>query len=712
MQPIGPAGQGFNLTRPSASLVHANGMVTLIEGQTFQLSDRAGDMYPEHSHGLLMFDTRVLSRWQMTVNGSGLEPLVVEVSEPFAAQMVSVVRLDGEGADAHLVVRRHRQLSRGMRERITISNHHLEPQSVVAVIDCDVDFVTLFDVKAHRIPRLIGRHVHELTDRALVFGYQDAHRDTEVVISADDTATLLPGRLCWQATIEPGDEIELTVEVAVVLSGTMVEPIFNGAARPHGPRQRLERWFATIPRVETDSVSLSAVIARSASDLGALRIHDPDHPDLPILAAGAPWFMTLFGRDSLLTAWMTLIADPSIAHGVLETLARFQGEEVNATTEEEPGKILHEIRFGHADALALGGGERYYGSVDATPLFVMMVAELARWNVNDELTARLLPHVDRALAWIEDCGDRDGDGFVEYERLNPDGLINQGWKDSWDAIRHADGSLARGPIALCEVQGYVYAAYRARAALAKITGEGDVERYQARADDLQRRFNEAFWVDGLGTYALALDGDKRPVASVASNVGHCLWTGIVDDDRAPSVIAHLLSDEVFTGFGVRTLSAAMPFYNPVSYHNGSVWPHDNAICAAGLARYGERDGANRIIAAQLDVARAMGYRLPELFAGFDRDHLGVPAPYPSSCSPQAWAAASPLLWLRVMLGLDPASSDDEVWLDPHLPAGINRLAVSGISIAGRQFSVDVSDGAVEIGGLDGIEVHRCARPRR
>ncbi len=711
MHQTGSATQGYNLTRPSASLVHANGHVTLVEGQTFQLSDRAGDMYPDQSHGLLMFDTRVLSRWQMTVNGAGLEPLVVEISDPFAAQMISVVRVEGEGADAHLVVRRERQLSRGMRERITISNHHLEPQHVSVVIECDVDFITLFDVKAHRIPRLIGRHVHELTDRALLFGYQDAHRDTEVIITADSDATLLPGRLCWQTLIEPGAEIELTVEVAVVLAGQMVEPMFNGETLPHGPRQRLERWFATIPRVETDSVSLSAVIARSASDLGALRIHDPDHPDLPILAAGAPWFMTLFGRDSLLTAWMTLIADPSIAHGVLETLARFQGDEVDETTEEEPGKILHEIRFGPAEALALGGGERYYGSVDATPLFVMVLAELARWNVNDGLTTRLLPHADRALEWIEQYGDKDGDGFVEYQRLNPDGLINQGWKDSWDAIRHADGELARGPIALCEVQGYVYAAYRARAALARIMGHDDADRYQMRAEELKVRFNEAFWLDEIGTYALALDGDKRPVASVTSNIGHCLWTGIVDDDRAPSVIAHLLSDAHFSGFGVRTVSAAMPFYNPVSYHNGSIWPHDSAICAAGLARYGERDGANRIIAAQLDVARAMGYRLPELFAGFDRDHLRVPAPYPSSCSPQAWAAASPLLWLRVMLGLDPSSSDDEIWLDPHLPAGINRLAVSGLSIAGRQVSVSVSDGSVDVSGLDGIDVHHHARPR-
>jgi glycogen debranching enzyme len=674
----------------------------------------------------LMFDTRVLSRWQMSVNGAGLEPLVVEVTEPFAAQMVSVVRLDGDAADAHLVVRRERQLSRGMRERIRISNHHLEPAAVNVVIDCEADFITLFDVKAHRIPRLFGRHVHELSERALIFGHQDSHRDTEVIITADSSATLLPGRLCWNLVVDPGAEVEMDVEVSVVLSGERVEPMFNGSSfhastdagregvgrgAGHGPRQRLERWFATIPRVETDSVSLSAVISRSASDLGALRIYDPDHPELPILAAGAPWFMTLFGRDSLLTAWMTLIADPSIAHGVLETLARFQGDDVDPITEEQPGKILHEIRFGRSEALALGGGERYYGSVDATPLFVMLLAEVLRWNANDDLVMRLLPHADRAMEWIENFGDSDGDGFVEYERLNPEGLINQGWKDSWDAIRHGDGTIARGPIALCEVQGYVYGAYRARAAIGRIMGDdATAERYRACAERIRSRFNAEFWVESLGTYAIGLDGDKRPITSIASNVGHCLWTGIVDEDRAPSVIAHLMSDDHFSGFGVRTVSKKMPFYNPVSYHNGSVWPHDNAICAAGLARYGHRVEANRIISAQLDVARAMGYRLPELFAGFGRDHLGVPAPYPSSCSPQAWAAASPLLWLRIMLGLEPASSDHTIWLDPHLPTGINRLGVGGVNIAGRQISIDVSDGSLTVDGLEGIAIQHDSRP--
>jgi glycogen debranching enzyme len=336
----------------------------------------------------------------------------------------------------------------------------------------------------------------------------------------------------------------------------------------------------------------------------------------------------------------------------------------------------------------------------------MLLGELVRWDARDELIERLVPHADRAIDWIEQYGDRDGDGYVEYQRLHEDGLVNQGWKDSWDAVRHADGELAPTPIALCEVQGYVYAAYRARASIARALDDGaTAERCDERADELRRRFDDDFWLDEHGTYALGLDGDKRPIAAVASNVGHCLWTGIVREDRATSVADTLLSEAHFSGFGVRTLSTVMRAYNPVSYHNGSVWPHDNAIAAAGLARYGLTDHAGRIIMAQLRVAAAMGARLPELFAGFDTSELAVPAPYPSSCSPQAWAAASPLLWLRSMLCLEPDAVAGEVRLAPRLPGGISYLRVEGVRIAGRHLTIDVRGTDVQVtGDSDGLDI--------
>jgi glycogen debranching enzyme len=421
--------------------------------------------------------------------------------------------------------------------------------------------------------------------------------------------------------------------------------------------------------------------------------------------------MTVFGRDSLLTAWMALIAEPRLASGVLTTLARFQGRDVDPRTEEQPGRILHEMRFGTSAGLALGGGDVYYGTVDATPLFVMLLGELRRWHPDDALVAALLPHADRALAWIDDWGDADGDGFVEYRCQSEHGLRNQGWKDSWDAVRHADGQLAEAPIALAEVQGYTYAAYLARAHLATEAGDhATASRWSTRAADLRRRFDEAFWVDELGTYALALDADKRPVAVASSNVGHCLWTGIVAPERAAAVADRLLDERGFSGWGVRTLATSAAAHNPVSYHNGSVWPHDSALCAAGLARYGFVEHAHRIIAAQLAVADAFDGRLPELFAGFDRTELAVPAPYPTSCSPQAWAAAAPLLWLRTILRLEPAAPNGEIWVAPALPPGIGRLRVDGIRIGSRRIGVTVEGDRVEVDGTGPLRVHHDPRP--
>jgi glycogen debranching enzyme len=457
--------------------------------------------------------------------------------------------------------------------------------------------------------------------------------------------------------------------------------------------------------IETDSLDLGEAVRRSSEDLGALRIFDPDHPDLAIVAAGAPWFMTLFGRDSLLTAWMTLLADPSLALGVLEILARFQGADVDANTEEEPGKILHEVRFGNAPGLTLGGGQAYYGSVDATALFVMLVGELRRWDLEDEAVERLMPHVDRALEWIATFGDRDGDGYVEYQRRSEGGLANQGWKDSWDAIRFADGRLAQSPIALCEVQAYTYAAYVARGHLAREAGDDTAAgRWHEKAMDLRVRFNADFWLDDVGAFALALDRDKQPVDAIASNMGHCLWTGIVDTEKAPLVARQLMSNQMFSGWGIRTLSSAMRAFNPVSYHNGSVWPHDNALCASGLMRYGFIDEAHRVIEAQLDVAAANRGRLPELFAGFDRADLGIPAAYPTSCSPQAWAAASPLLWLRTLLRLDPIAPRGQVWLDPQLPKSMERLEVDGIRVCDQRLRVTVERDRVEVAGAGPLEV--------
>ena len=349
-----------------------------------------------------------------------------------------------------------------------------------------------------------------------------------------------------------------------------------------------------------------------------------------------------------------MIVDPALAVGTLRTLARLQGTKVDLETEEQPGRILHEVRFSSAATADIDDGHIYYGTADATPLFVVLVGELSRWGVARSVVDELLPHVDRALDWIDQYGDRDGDGYVEYERTSKHGLANQGWKDSWDGVSAADGTLAVAPIALAEVQGYVYAAYLARADLAAEREDAETqERYLKKAATLRTAFNRDFWLPELGWYAIALDRDKRAVDSLTSNIGHCLWSGIIDPDRAPAVAARLLSPEMFSGWGVRTLATTMQRYNPLSYHNGSVWPHDNAITAAGLMRYGFVEESSQVLDAILDAAAANSGRLPELYAGLPRAELPVPVAYPTSCSPQAWASATPLSALRTLLRFEP-----------------------------------------------------------
>ena len=694
---------------PAASLAGADTTVTLVEGQTFCLSGQGGDIAPDFPHGLFVLDTRVLSQWELRVNGHRLEPLTVTVPEPFAATFVGRAPAAAGRADGDLVVFRHRAIGNGMRERIVVRNFGLDPSPVVVEMFCDVDFADLFEVKENRV-RGPSRGTPVVDHRTLRFRHVMNGLAKEVTLSLFEGAIVEPGLATWRSTMDPREEWDLCVDVSVRLGDTDIPSRFacdRADDESFLPPQRLEDWRRSLPTLDTDHPSLATTVRRSGEDLGALRIFDPDHPELPILAAGAPWFMSVFGRDSLLTAWMSLLVDPDLAQGVLETLARFQGRHVDPMTEEEPGRILHEMRFGAAASHSLGSGHVYYGSIDSTPLFVMLLGEMRRWGLADEVVERLLPHADAALDWIEHYGDRDGDGYVEYQRSTPKGLFNQGWKDSWDGIRFADGRLPQPPIALCEVQGYVYAAYTARAHFAQEAGDAAAcARYHTKAVELRRAFNRDFWLEDRGWFALALDADKKPVDALASNMGHCLWSGIIDDDKAKAVADRLLGPELFSGWGIRTLATTMAAYNPVSYHNGSVWPHDNALCAAGLMRYGFIAHAHRIIDALLDVAAINGGRLPELFAGFDRTEVEVPAAYPASCVPQAWAAAAPILLLRTMLRFDPSTSNGQLSVAPTLPPTMRRLLVRGITVAGRRISVAVEDDVCEIKGAGDLEIIR------
>jgi len=689
-----------------------SGSVTLVEGSSFCISSANGDINPEHPHGVFYEDTRILSRWNLTVDGHPLEPLAAKTKEPYRALFVGrVPRTDGY-ADSPLIVERLREVGAGILEQITVRNYSPAPAECVVSLRVEADFADLFEVKEARIQRRWAESREADGDRLIIRAEWQSVRKG-VVVSAGG-ADIAPEALTYRQVIPPHGQWTATLSVLpTVDGGGPLAPFVHATEGEMSPRDlRRQEWVSRIPVLHMGNRSIERTLRRSYDDLGALRIEDPDHPDRIVVAAGAPWFMALFGRDSLLASLMALPVDPSLALGTIQTLAARQGSVVDPMSEEEPGKILHEVRLDVSSGLALGGKSAYYGSVDATPLFVALLGEVSRWGFAPESISALMPHADRALAWIRDYGDRDGDGFVEYKRLNDRGLINQGWKDSWDGINFADGRLAEAPIALCEVQAYVYSAYMARSWIAYDAGDKALAaEYRDRGAQLKRQFNEQFWLPDRGYYAIALDGKKRPVDACASNMGQCLLFGIVDEDKAPLVAERLMSPEMFSGWGVRTLASNMGAYNPASYHNGSVWPHDNAIIAAGLLRYGLAEQAQRISTALFDAAEYSEGRLPELFCGFSREDFDEPVPYPTACSPQAWAATTPIQLVKGLMGYYADVALGGLWMDPVLPESFGDLHMSNAPMAGGRITIDISGSEASVQGLpEGMHFHRGTRP--
>lgn len=656
------------------------GAVTILQGSTFCVSGALGDMSPDYSHGWFHRDTRALARWNLWAGGVHLEPL--DVYSRFPHQAVFIGRVAHRlGRESTLVVERSRTVGATLREVVTVRNYDAEEVSCTLDLHVDTDFADLFDVKAHR-EGLTPTVVRTATPDSLTLATTTAELTRRVRVSCPG-ATVREDRLTITLTLPPKGTA--TATFTAVASRTPQAPEADPEAT--SPEELLEErrtWIAGLPRLDAEDEGFEQLLARSVRDLGALRIHDLDHPGRVVVAAGAPWFMALFGRDSLLTSYMTLPVDRSLALGTLQTLAEHQGTRLVPATDEEPGRILHEVRSGQSATQALGGASVYYGTADATPLFVVVMAELRRWGgLSDADLEHLLPHARRALAWVEEWGDRDGDGFVEYARHNEHGLLNQGWKDSWDGINFADGTITQGPIALAEVQGYAYRAWRDGAELARAVGDDRAAaRYDEKADALREAFNRRFWLDDRGWFAIALDGDKRPVDALASNMGHCLWSGIVDESLAGHVARHLVSPQLFSGWGVRTLAEGMGAYNPVSYHNGSVWPHDNALIIDGLVRYGFIAEAQRLASALVEAAMRFGGRLPELFCGFPRDVHPEPIAYPTSCSPQAWASATPIHLVRTLLRLDPDVPARTLALAPALPGRWGTMRVENLSLGG------------------------------
>src|SRR5690349_16991607 len=697
-------------TSASATIGGVDGVVTLVEGSSFCISNHSGEIDPDHPQGLFFRDTRFVSELRLTVNGAPPESLAATTTDPFSAVFVLRGHPSRGRADSHLVVFRRRYIGRGMREDLEIENFGEEAAYCSIEIVVAADFADLFEVKEGRVHKQGKLGIQEGGNGRLTFTYERGSFTRATHVDFTGEPRISGPHVHYEVIVPPRGRWSACMQVTPVIGDQEVTPrhLCGQPVERSTPVARLEEWTRRLPVVTSDDDQFRALLDRSTRDLAGLRIFDPEFPDRAVVAAGAPWFMTLFGRDSLLTSWMTMLVDPDLALGTLQTLARFQGQEVDPRTEEEPGRILHEMRFGETASLALGGGRVYYGTVDATPLFVMLIGELSRWGSRREEVDALLPAADAALKWITDYGDRDGDGYVEYQRTTDHGLQNQGWKDSWDSMRFADGSLASTPIALCEVQGYVYGALVARGHCATEAGDHELAAtLRARAIELKRRFNEDFWVETAdgGYFAMGLDRDKKKIDGVGSNQGHCMWTGIVDEDKAVHVARTLMSDGMFSGWGVRTLSTENEGYNPISYHCGSVWPHDNAITAAGLMRYGFVDEAHRVMEGLVDASPWFGSRLPELFSGMARDGLPFPVSYPTSCSPQAWAAASPLLFLRTLLRFEPDIRNAKLHLAPAIPEWIGRLRLERIPIMGAHLGIEVEGEAVRVVDVpEGLEI--------
>ena len=680
------------------SVIRAAGSVTILDGSTFCMAGPSGDVELGEVHGLFVEDTRVVSRWTLDIDGDRPELLRSFVLTPYHAVFVSRARPQRGRADSTLLVRRERFVGQGMREDIVVGSHAPDPTRIEVAVRVDADFADLFAVKEGRAR--IREGAPQQSDDGIRFEHNVGDRSRSVNVRAPG-AYYRDGALRWNVTLPPRGEWRTTLHVGAheAVDPDAWFPVDVPIEHTEQARRHSD-WRTQVPVLRTGPTGLAHTLRTSRRDLGSLRIVDPDHPADQVVAAGSPWFMALFGRDSLIASYMSLSLNPELALGTVRSLARRQGTRIDPETEEQPGRILHEVRFGLEASRALGGRTAYYGTVDAAPLFVVLLGELLRWGApRDEIHA-LVPAADRALEWIEKYGDRDGDLFVEYQRLSPSGLANQGWKDSWDGVTYADGRVAQAPIALCEVQGYVYAAYLARAALADDAGDASLaRRCRDRAEALRQAFEDAFWLPDVGWYALGLDAGKQPIDSLTSNVGHCLWSGIVAPDRAARLAELLTSPEMFTGWGVRTLASSMAAYNPMSYHNGSVWPHDSAIVAAGLKRSGHDDEALLVASGILEAAEQFDGRLPELMCGFDRTAFPSPVPYPASCSPQAWAAAAPLELMRVLLGAEPDVPGGGVTLSPRLPEGWGELQLENVPLGGSRVSVRARGRQADVTGL-------------
>jgi glycogen debranching enzyme len=693
-------------------------------GNLYLLTDPRGDVRIDgRGLGLYELDTRVLSTSMLRLNGAPLTLLrgpylrdgldTIQLTNPELRRNPSDKRAVGTSlARREVSVTRTRRLEGELREEVSIVNYSATAESLELELGIGVDMADIFEVRGyHRTTRGTLQPIEIGRNRA-TFGYvglDGVVRTTTVDVDGGGVLEPVqdgegwPGAsvlVCWRAQLPPNDRIQFGWTVSIGRHPTRKRAdaaagrarraeaaASKPAAAPTAPTKSAvpppeqDRPLDTA-RIGSDHEILNRTLRRSLADLALLRNHGPAEGE-SYLAAGVPWFATLFGRDSIIAALEIMAFYPTLAVDTLTVLARLQAKNDDPWHDAEPGKILHELRTGEMAGAGETPHDAYYGSVDSTPLWLILLGAAFDWTGDEAMLERLWPNALAALRWVEESGDVDGDGFVEYRRRSRLGLLNQGWKDSGDAIRHTDGRAADPPIALAEVQGYAYAARRAMARLARHRGDAEhATRLDTAAEELRDRFDEAFWMPDAGFYAMALDGTKHQVGSIGSNAGQALWTGIVPEHRWAKVADRLLAPDLFSGWGVRTFASGQPGYNPVGYHTGSIWPHDNAMIAAGLKLADASDGANLIAGRLIEAAQWFpDLRLPELFCGFPRDEVGAPVAYPVACSPQAWAAAAPFFLIETMLGLKANATKHRLELvRPNLPEWLTKLTISGLPV--------------------------------
>ena len=673
----------------TSALVDAQDLV-LKSGDTFAVFDRFGDMTPTgvREQGLYHEGTRYLSMWRLRL--ASAQPLFLSssVREDNALVSVDLTNVDifEEGrlllARGAVHVSRTTFLGDGQCcSRLVIQNYGLSRVTMPIALLFDADFADIFEVRGTRRVKRGVRLDTRLERGAIVLGYRGLDgvvRETRVAIDPPPAAVDRMGAH-MDLSLEPGGSATCDINVTCERAGApRSSAVFaDGLQRASDVLAARQHEFCSIV---TSNEEFNDWVERSLADLSMMMT---DTPSGPYPYAGVPWFSTPFGRDGLITAFECLWINPGLARGVLAYLAGTQATEPVPRQDAEPGKILHEARDGEMPELGEVPFHRNYGSHDATPLFVMLAAAYFEATADRDFIEQIYPNIERALSWMEQSGDRDGDGFLEYLRQSPDGLVNQGWKDSHDSVFHRDGRLADGPIALCEVQAYAYAAWRGAAALSRATGRGDAApALDARASALRDRFDTQFWSDALGTYVLALDGAKQPCVVRSSNAGHALFTGRAHPHRARRVAETLAGPDSFSGWGVRTVATSEARYNPMAYHNGSVWPHDNALIARGFKRYGLHRHVTDVVRGLFEASHFVNlHRLPELFCGFSRRPGGPPVLYPVACSPQAWAAGAVFMLLEAALGMEVSAVERRLVLrQPHLPAFLDRVRISRLKV--------------------------------